>query len=492
MNSLATRSETMKPFKTLKLYCIFALLPLAPGIAHAFDSGSTGTDGAFSPTVNTVVAVPPSGILNYTTVNIPVGVTVVYTKNAANTPLTIRASGNVTIAGVLDVSGAAGVDSGTTGTGNIGDDGIPGKGGPGGFDGGRGGIVGSITPGGAGLGPGGGGAGVGPANCIGSPYVNGGGGGGFGVAAGAFGCSGVITPGAAYGSALLLPLIGGSGGGGGAGGTSFGGAGGGGGGGAVLIASSGTVNVTGSILANGGAGGTVGGANIGAGGGGGSGGAIRIIATTIAGNGTLSANGGVAGSGNYVGGAGAVGRVRLEAEAITRTASSTPVYVFGNPGTVLLAGAPTLSITAVGGVAVPANPTGVADVSLPANTINPLTIDFATTNVPPGVTVKLTVTPATGALTSVTSSVLTGTTANATASVQATLPAGPSTLQGQLTYTVVASLGDALRHYAGNERVERIEVTAALGSASKVMLITRSGKAFEAPPEAVRIAALGG
>jgi hypothetical protein len=487
--SIATRSTTMKPSK-MTLGWITALLALTAGLAQAFDSSSTGADGAFNPTVNTTVQLPPNGVFNYTTVNIPAGVTVRYLKNTTNTPVTILASGNVTVAGVIDIAGTVGVDTGASGTGNLGDDGVPGKGGPGGYDGGRGGVNTLGAPGGGGLGPGGGGAGIGQANCLGGGNMNAGAGGGYGAVAGGANCA--VAAGTGYGSALLLPLIGGSGGGGGAGNSSFGGAGGGGGGGAMLIASSGTVNLAGSILADGGRGGNVTGPAAGGGGGGGSGGAIRIVGTTIVGNGILTAIAGAGGSGTTSGGAGAVGRIRLEAENITRTATSNPVYAFGTPGSVFVAGAPTLAITTIAGVPVPASPTGVADVPLPSTTANPVTIEFATTNVPVGSTVRLTVTPAAGAITSVNSSVLTGTTASATASAQVTLPAGPSTLQGQLTYTVVASLGDALRHYAGNERVERIQVSAAVGSVSRVTLITVSGKEFEASPEAMRIAALGG
>ena len=113
-----------------KLQRIVALmLALAPGLALGFSSGSTGADGAFTPTVNTSVQVPPSGILNYTTVSIPTGVTVTYLKNTANTPVVILASGDVTIAGSLNVSGTNGLDVGAAGTGNQGDDGVPGKGG---------------------------------------------------------------------------------------------------------------------------------------------------------------------------------------------------------------------------------------------------------------------------------------------------------------------------------------------------------------------------
>jgi len=110
--------------------------------------------------------------------------------------------------------------------------------------------------------------------------------------------------------------------------------------------------------------------------------------------------------------------------------------------------------------------------------------------VPVGNTVKLTVTPQAGAAISAISPALTGSTASATASVQISLPVGPSVLQAQTTYTIVASLGDALRNFAGNERVEKITLSATLGGASKTTLVTVSGKEYEASPEALRIAAI--
>src|SRR5947207_5749504 len=76
--------------------------------AQTFNSGSTGADGAFSPTSTTTVALPATGVFNYTTVNIPTGVTVRFTRNPSNTPVTILASGDVTIAGAIDVGGVAG------------------------------------------------------------------------------------------------------------------------------------------------------------------------------------------------------------------------------------------------------------------------------------------------------------------------------------------------------------------------------------------------
>lgn len=470
----------------------------APLGASAFESGSTGADGAFNPTVNTTVPLPPSGIFNYTSVNIPVGVTVTYQRNATNTPVVILASGNVTVAGTLNLGGAAAPASGTAGGGALGDDGTPGLGGPGGFNGGPGSKV-SNGDGGHGLGPGGGERGGHQPGV----RLNGGGGGGYGAVGAGSGCLATGFGGfggEAYGSGLLLPLIGGSGGGGGSGGQ-FAGGGGGGGGGAVLIAASGTVTISGSILADGGNGGSSAGSQDfwQPAGGAGSGGAIRIVATTIAGDGTLRATGGAGGTSDgswwsncEFGGAGAVGRIRLEADNMTRNAGSNPIYIFGAPGPVFVAGTPTLRIATVAGIAAPAAPTGVADITLPSTTPNPVTVAFETTGVPQGNIVQFSVTPTDGAKIVVVSPALTGSTASATASVSVNLPSGPSVLQARTTYTVTAAVGDLLKNFAGNERVERVTLTATLGGPQKVMLTTVSGREFEAPAEVLRLAALGG
>jgi len=167
------------------------LLVLGGGIAMAqtFNSGSTGADGPFSPTATTTLTLPPSGVFNFTTVNIPSSVTVRFTKNAANTPVTILASGDVTIAGTIDVSGSPG------GTGSSQTLLAPsgGSGGPGGFSGGSGSNGIASTIGGAGLGPGGGSGNA--------PGVAFDGGGGFGTA-GSSPC-GPPGTGPAYGTATL-------------------------------------------------------------------------------------------------------------------------------------------------------------------------------------------------------------------------------------------------------------------------------------------------
>jgi len=459
---------------------VLVMLTGVPGLTLAFDSGSTGADGAFAPTVNTQLQLPPDGIFNFTDVTIPAGVSVTFAKNATNTPVTILASGDVTVAGTIDVNGGSAAHVGAAGDGNLGDDGVPGRGGSGGFDGGSGGQITDPRRGGNGLGPGGGGG----APASGSLGCGGGGGGYGSVGGNPPWCSPNLS-GSSYGTPSLLPLIGGSGGGGGGGGTNFRGGGGGGGGGAILIAVSGTVNVTGSILANGGSSGSTAGENRGGSGGGGSGGAIRIIATTISGTGPIEAKAG--GVGNDGGCctprslAGANGRIRLEAENMQRTAGTNPAFTFSGPQDVFVAGMPTLRIIRVAGVDAPVAPSGNADITLPADTVNPVAVEFATTGVPVGNTVSLTVTPANGAgPTTVISNALAGTEDNAATAVNATLPTGPSVLSATVSYTVTAAIGDEMSRFAEGERVERI-VLAAGSAGSETQFITVSGKTYTYP-----------
>lgn len=496
--------------------------------AHAFNSGSTGADGALAPTVNTQIQLPPSGVLNYTSVNIPAGVTVTFKKNTLNTPVIMLVSGDATIAGTIDISGTRGADTGTAGNGNLADDGTPGVGGPGGYDGGKGGrpsttATDAITAGGAGLGPGGGrGAfnGRGYTNkCEGDTLANQlniGGLAGHATQSSdnqhsptTTNCAGKPSPnGPAYGSALLQPLIGGSGGGGGGGGTTFGGEGGGGGGGALLLAVSGTLNHTGGIWADGGGANRMLGTGVGGRGGLGSGGGIRIVATTFAGNGWVYAQGGCGYSdpsncpAGYSGNGGASGRIRFEAENYTFVAKTSPNSVWypgvfpaasvDQPGPVFLSNVPSLRISRVGGQDVPANPTGKADLSFPANVTNPVTVEFATTNVPAGNTVKLTVAPSQGPLVEALSPAIVTSGSAGTASVQVSLPQGPSTLQASTTYTVVVAMGDALSHFAQNERVEKVELIATLGGEAQARLITVSGKSYLVPAAVLQTVGLAG
>ena len=109
-------------------------------------------------------------VYKYSSVNVPVGITVTFLNHPSNAPVVWLVQGNVTIAGTVSVNGKNGV---------LGPLVNPTDGGPGGFRGGAGGPQG----GGTGLGPGGG---AGP------------------NASGIFNTS--------YGNPEILPLIGGSGG----------------------------------------------------------------------------------------------------------------------------------------------------------------------------------------------------------------------------------------------------------------------------------------
>jgi hypothetical protein len=426
---------------------VAAALGVPPAAAQTFNSGSTGADGAFNPPTGvTTVTLPPSGVFNFTSVNVPAGATVRLTRNATNTPVTILASGSVTIAGVIDIKGANGgfsrVDeSGAASNG--------GAGGPGGFDGGSGATAVVTSVGGAGLGPGGG---------LGSTGAGGGAGGGGSTVAGDAGKgAGGGAGGVTYGTPSLLPLVGGSGGGGGGAVPQNTGAGGGGGGGALLIASSGTLTLTGQIQAQGGAGGGLlpgGGATAG---GGGSGGSVRLIATTLAGTGIVNLAGGNGGefSSSFGGGGGSPGRLRVEAFTNTLSVnvgtSSVGVLSSGSPASVTLAGSPSLRISAIGGVPTPPVPLGSftsADVVLPPSTVNPVTVSLAATNIPPGTTITVTVKGLYGAATSSVSTPLTGTLSASTASASVTIPTNEPSVVGASASFLLSAAPEATPRYA--------------------------------------------
>jgi len=251
---------------------------LITGTAHAFDSGSTGADGAldfsgsppgtvieFDPTTFTPPLDPDGdSIYHFTSITIPAYVTVkLRADEAGSAPIFWLATQAVIIDGTLDLSGEDGHDASPAAPRTVS---IPG---PGGFGGGIGGLPPTIDPQ-DGFGPG---AGV---TVLAS---------GFSRIAGhaTAGCSTCTNT---YGNAFLLPFIGGSGGGGN-GDDSRPGSGGGAGGGAILIASSVSIRVNGQVLADGGVQGGFSSGEIF--GGRGSGGAIRLAAPSFDGNGAISA-----------------------------------------------------------------------------------------------------------------------------------------------------------------------------------------------------------
>jgi hypothetical protein len=450
---------------------IVAMALAAPAADAQFNSGSNGTFGPINVTGTQTLTTPPDGVFHATTVS--VSGTLRFTRNAANTPITILATGNVMISGTIDVSAPfpTALCGSTTALGSN-----AGPGGPGGFDGGAGATGLVSTVGGAGLGPGGGAADGGTSG--------GGGGAGFVVPGNNGGGGTPGTGGPAYGTSSLVPLIGGSGGGGGGAVLGATGCGGGGGGGAIVIASSGTISFSGfgNIRATGAAGGNVNLFNLGMGGGG-SGGSIRLVASTITGSGTIQITGGGGTTlGNSVGGAGSVGRFRAEAftntSAFNMTGAPAAAVSVGQPSSVTLAGAPTLRITSIGGVAAPTSPTASLtrpDVVLPTTTTNPVTVSLAGTNIPLGTVITVTVGGQNGGAASTASSGLAGTLAASTASASVTIPTNqPSIVSASASFVIANAEGGPL--FVDGEPVERVRVSATLGGVSRVSYVTRSGR----------------
>jgi len=373
-----------------------------PGASWAqVNSGSDGSDGAFNPTTNIVInmADHPTGIYQYTSVNIPANVTVTFTPNANNTPVIWLVQSNLTISGVVNLSGQTSpAASGGPPTGGLG--------GPGGGSGGNGGPTPSSGQG----------YGAGTAN-LGKDGAN-----------ASFATLGVtnnnqIPPGLTYGNVYLLPLVGGSGGGGSSS------SGGGGGGGAILIAASGAISLNGGVYSQGGSwsGGRWSGA--------GSGGAVRLVASQIYGSGWINTAGGSYGGGP----GGGSGFVRFDSYNNAFTGAVYGQFTFGSQFIIIPASGqlPQLTVTSVGGVPVSASPTGLLstpDAVLSAQQNNPIPIVVSCANLPLNTLITVSVTPANGLPVSAVGYNSTGTLASSTASVSLNIPRG-----GGLIYATAAT-----------------------------------------------------
>ncbi|MGH9782906.1 MAG: hypothetical protein ACRD88_01870, partial [Terriglobia bacterium] len=278
--------------------------------------------------------------------------------------------------------------------------------------------------------------------------------------------------------ATLTPLYGGAGGGGGVGTTTQNGPAGAGGGGAIVIASTTqiTIQATGSATANGGAGLTP---CIWTGAGAGGGGAVRLVAPSVTNQGTVQAKGGNAscvGGGGY----GYTGRIRIECSTCS-VGTTDPVASVSNTlgpitaaSTPPLVSLPTLLISTVGGVAVPASAAGshaAPDLTIPATTTNPMNVTLIANNVPVPTQFVVKVIPAFAEPLFFPSTFSTGSFATSTAIAR--LPPGQvSVLTAFASFTQVAGLFPLL----DGEPVEQVLVAASVGEPSSVMLITKSGK----------------
>ncbi len=307
-----------------------AFLTAFAAMAQSFSSGSTGADGPLDLTTGDhTVQLPASGIFNYTTINIPIGRTLTFQGNLANTAAVLLAQGAVTISGTINVS-ASGMTPG-----------------PGGFYGGG--------PTQVGLGPGGG-----------QP--------------GSAGAPESMHDGTWIGPLSLVPNTGGSGGGGtsGCGGSQYGG----GGGGAITIASSTSVVVSGFILANPGLGPGVGGNECGASGSYGGAGAVRIVANSINVDGTIS--------GEITG---AVVRLEGPIGQVKYTGYGTPPVIANINPLIAPTMPPSITFSSIGGYAVPASSGSsftTIDLLLPTQLHDPIPVVVQAANVPVGSPVNIT------------------------------------------------------------------------------------------------------
>jgi len=392
--------------------------------SQTFNSGSTGSDGALNLTTpGTIIFDPksfnpplnPAGdnVFNFTTINIGPGVTVKLTSKVLTGPIYWLATGDVTIAGTIDLIGENGHDTTTVSSLRV-----PAAAGAGGYGGGVGG--GPSFPAQSGNGPGGGVA----------PTAGGGQGGTF------------------TGSQFLIPLIGGSGGSGGVSvaAQSFG-AGGGAGGGAILIASSTSItfNVPGSIFANGGAGGSTSGCNRpcgGDGGGGGSGGGVRLIAPALTAHGYCGfgcSPGTVGGITTTAGGAtnngtpGTEGLIRLESfnpGVLAGSLSFIGTNIVSAPFSPAVPSTPpgALKVTSlvVGGVTIPinANPFSFPDAII--NSSSAVTVNVQAQFIPLGIVPQIIVMSESGTIQTVNCTPLQGTFQQSTCSASITFPTGGS------------------------------------------------------------------
>lgn len=385
-------------------YFLAIVLMLALNASAQFSSGSTGADGALDYSTlpaNTTVVFDPSkftaaphpqgqNTFNFTTINIPSGITVVLSSQTLSGPVFWLAQGDVNINGALQLNGqigsAAGVNTSLR---------VPTLPGPGGYPGGIGGKPGSSPQ--PGFGPGGGAAGINAGNQGDSRQD--GAGGGF------------------TGNLVLAPPIGGSGGGGGfcIDGVDFG-PGGGAGGGALVIASSTSITVTGTIDARGGAAQQF--CNVTSGGG--AGGSIELTANSIGGGGSALASGGFACCGSQ----GGNGSIRFESVQLPVRINTDIPASQAAPGALFQPNVPvSIQVVNVGGVQV-ANPAlgRFQNPDVVINTNAAVTVTIQTTGIPPGTILNLNVYSEDGSAQTVQTTPLQGTLQSATATASVTFP----------------------------------------------------------------------
>jgi len=381
--------------------------------AQTFDLGSNGSYGAINLTSSQSVTlqVPPDGVFHCTTITLANSAELRFAKNAANTPVYLLATGDVSLG-----SSATIYVNGTSASGIA-----AGIGGPGGFDGGQGGE----SPG-DGQGPGGGKIGwADTSTSYGTKPANVEYRGSAGYAYRPTGSAQALTAGNSYGNALLMPLIGGSGGGGGKASTLQYAYGGGGGGGALLIASNTRIVFTSNSTLN-----ATGGSGSSGQHGNGSGGSVRLVAPTIQGTFRLYVWPGTSqNSATY----GSYGRTRIDSLnianlTITDEGGASPksrdFVTYGANMTVFPPNFPGLRITQVGTQVIPGTQVAPVFVLFPAGSPATQTVTVSCTNFNSTVPLRAVVTPQSGSTQTFDFTVDNTAGGTTSGSVQVQIPAG--------------------------------------------------------------------
>ncbi len=394
------------------LLALLTCIPAGQCLAQV-NLGSNGSYGPLNVTASTTLQVPPDGIFHCTTITFSPGATLRFTKNAANTPVYLLATGDITFNGggsiAINVSG--GDSNGVAG----------GIGGPGGFDGGQGGD----QPG-DGQGPGGGGWGwTGPTGPWAAkppelPYR-----GSAGFSNRPTHAQQTTTAGAKYGNSLLIPIIGGSGGGGGKTDLLQSSFGGGGGGGAVVVASNTKISFAIPYTAISAEGGSPTSTGQSPQFGGGSGGAVRIVAPEITGGLDVrltSASGGPDNAG--------MGRLRVDAinrgsfQVVGNDGISAQYASYGSNMIVFPPNFPVLRVKQVGTEVIAANRVDPVFVLFPAGSPEAQTLTVTVKDFNTTVPLRAVVTPQNGSRQTFDFTVDNSGGGSTDASVQVNIPAG--------------------------------------------------------------------
>lgn len=333
-------------------------------------------------------------VYKYSSVNIPAGTTVTFKNHPSYAPVVWLVQNGVTIAGTVSLNGKNAVG----GTDSI----FPVEPGPGGF---RGGAGSQALGSGYGLGPAGGRNGPESFANTESTFTN-------------------ATHNTAYGNTQIFPLIGGSGAG-----SRYTNQTGSGGGGAMMIAATGAIQFQtgGSITSFGGLGINQNNA-VSSTTARGSGGAIKLVANQVTGTGVLDAS--------------STGRVRVEANSMPATITTTPLTIAVAPGTTPTlfpsSTSPSVRVVSVDGAPAPADPTAPlitgADIGIQKSTAVTIVVEtknFSTA----GGKVNLRIAGKYGAFTSldINTPQPGGTTSSSFWQVNTIMPAGFATIQARAT-----------------------------------------------------------